>query len=139
MSFTQLSLDITKKICKEDKKKFGIFFTPQETIKIMIERIKNHILNGIDILEPSCGSCEIISYIDKEFDNISITGIEHNDDIFEKIKNITFSNNVSILKDDFLKHSYSKKYDIIVGNPPYFVMSKKDYPSDYNLFFFWKT
>jgi thiol-disulfide isomerase/thioredoxin len=138
--FSDLSYSITKKLTNKQKKENGIFFTPSGIINKMISFIKDiENVNIINILEPSCGSCEIIKKVLKNFDNANIDGIEFNDVVYENIKNIKFKNKnknkVSITNADFLKFENDIKYDLIIGNPPYFVMSKKTVDKKYYKYF----
>jgi hypothetical protein len=126
--FTSLSRQITSSFTQPEKKDGGIFFTPPSIITTMIERIKSiPDLDIHDVLEPSCGSCEIIHYLTQNFDPIHITGIEKNTRIFEQIQPIYIDNsNVSLLHRDFLQWDIMNehKFDLIIGNPPYFVIKK---------------
>ena len=148
--FSELSKELSKEISKVDKKRDGIYFTPNSYIKQLFRIIKNHLPSKerLLILEPSCGSCDMISIlnqidIDKKF---NIKGIELNKTIFNKIKNLIFKNSsVELINGDFLRHNYDivndeddcdneeyddsdideiekGKYDLIVGNPPFFVI-----------------
>ena len=65
--FSELSINLTKELSKEIKKKEGIYFTPKETIKTIIELIKPHLNNPIKILENSCGSGEFIKHLSNDF------------------------------------------------------------------------
>ena len=130
--FSDLSLKLTKKILSTDEKKNnGIYFTPFDIIKLTISIIMNntddkHTIKKI--LEPSCGSCEFINYIDTIFNDAEITGIEYNDTIFNSIKDLKIKNNsLNLFNDDYLKFDIENndKYDLIVGNPPYYVISDK--------------
>jgi len=140
--FSELSYDITKKISSIDKKQQGIYFTPLNIIDKSIKIIKNYtISNGlkiVDILEPSCGSCEFIKYIDKNniFDDVNIDGIEFNTIIYNSISNIKFNNNnINLINKDFLNYNTTKKYDLIIGNPPYFTLDKKKVNKEYYNYF----
>lgn len=78
------------------------------------------------ILEPSCGSCEFINYIDSIYSNTQITAIEYNDIIFNNIKDIKIKNNsLYLFNEDYLKFDVDNKnlYDLIIGNPPYYVIN----------------
>ena len=129
--YSQLSIDITQQLSKDEKKEYGIFITPHIIVKKLVDSIlKYSSQNGINIqtiLEPSCGTCEIVNYCDNIFDGIHIDAIELNSKIFETIKNLTFKNSVQIIHDDFIQQnvaSPTNKYDLIIGNPPYFVLEK---------------
>ena len=134
--FSELTINITKQLSKTVKKEEGIFITPKTIIKKLIEYIKQFIVidtsNKYEILEPSCGTCEIVKYIDELFDNITIDAIENNEFIFDKIKNISFKNDVNLQKCDFIKYITNKLYDMIIGNPPYLVIDKNNVPEQYN-------
>jgi len=134
--FSELTINITKQLSKTVKKEEGIFITPKTIIKKLIEYIKQFIVidtsNKYEILEPSCGTCEIVKYIDELFDNITIDAIENNEFIFDKIKNISFKNDVNLQKCDFIKYITNKLYDMIIGNTPYLVIDKNNVPEQYN-------
>jgi adenine-specific DNA-methyltransferase len=126
--YSQLSIDITKELSKDEKKEYGIFISPKIIIKKLFDSIiKYKSENGINIqtiLEPSCGTCEIVNYCDTLFDGTHIDAIEFNDKIYNCIKYLSFKNNVTIYHQDFIQYNSSIKYDLIVGNPPYFVLEK---------------
>jgi methylase of polypeptide subunit release factors len=126
--YSQFSIDITRELSKDEKKEYGIFITPQIILKKLVDSITKYASeNGIIIrfiLEPSCGTCEIVNYCDNTFNEIHIDAIEFNNKMFERIKTLTFKNKVNIIHHDFIKFESSIKYDLIIGNPPYFVLEK---------------
>jgi len=128
--YSQLTLDITKKLSKDEKKTGGIFITPNVIINKLFESIEEHITeHNIEIkhiLEPACGTCEIVNYCDNRFTNVNITAIELNDTIYNSIDKLKFKNTVDLIHGDFMEYKNVDKYDLIVTNPPYFVC-KKDY------------
>ena len=132
--FTDLSIKLTKDISNEEIKNGGIFFTPQSIIKKNIEIIKKIDTISIKtILEPSCGSCEYINILQNEFNNVTIVGIEKNTTIFEQIKdlytnttNTTNTTKITLHNANFIEYNDTQKYDLIIGNPPYFVMKKEN-------------
>jgi len=143
--FSELTISVTKLLTKEEKKDNGIFITPLNIITKLMDSVlqfNDSNINKIDIkniLEPSCGTCEIINYCDKVFHGVNIDGIEYNNKIYEKIKDLTtFKNNVQLIKGDFMLYNNTndvyKIYDLIVGNPPYFVFKKTDVPVKYREF-----
>ena len=136
--FTPLSKQITGSFTQPEKKEDGIFFTPPSIIKNMIERIKSiPNLNIHDVLEPSCGSGEMIHYLLQYFHDIHITGVEKNTRIFEQVQpTFTEHSNVSLTHRDYLQWDImnERKFDLIIGNPPYFVVKKDQIDeSFYNL------
>lgn len=140
--YSELSLQITKELDKKTKKDYGIFITPKIIIEKLFAKI-NHYLKTFNIpvnriLEPSCGTCEIINYLDTTFENAKILGLEINSFIFERIKTIAEewkNNSVELMNCDFLKFNTDYEnismYDLIVTNPPYFVCSHNNVPEEY--------
>jgi type I restriction-modification system DNA methylase subunit len=125
-----LSILLAKKLSLTDKKKDGIFFTPSAIVKANLDKIFSFRKSFGEILEPSCGSCEFISEIVKR-DTGKVTGIELNKIIYENIKNLKFPDSkVEIILDDFLKKKFTKTFDLIIGNPPYFVIKKNEVPKE---------
>ena len=133
--YSDLSKKLTKNIDTNEKKKNGIYFTPVTIIKKNIDALNPYFSKIKTILEPSCGSCEFLNYIDTKASNIEMTGIENNQMIYDEIKKIKFKNPAQILNTDFLEWSPTKNYDLIIGNPPYFVMKKDDVSTEYYDYF----
>lgn len=133
--FSELTLAVTKNLSKDEKKNFGIFISPNSIIKKLYSTVISYLENDISsikrILEPSCGTCEIINYCDNMMNNVEIDGVEFNEKIYEKIKDLNFKNNVKLYKKNFIKYKTSDLYDLILGNPPYFVCKKSDIPEEY--------
>jgi adenine-specific DNA-methyltransferase len=132
--YSNLSYELTKKISKDEKKENGIYFTPPKTVNKTIHLLEPYMKKIFNILEPSCGSCEYILSLNEKYKNIKITGIELNNTIYESIKSIE-NTNIKIYNENFLEYREDKKYDLIIGNPPYFVMKKTDVDNQYYKYF----
>ena len=132
-NFTELSQKLTKQLSKEEKKEYGIFLTPLTTIQKNIEFLSPYIKNGMSVLEPSCGSCHFIFSLLEKY-NLNITGVEFNKKIFDSIAKYE-TDKVRLYHRDFIKFGELDTYDLIIGNPPYFVMKKTDVPSMYHKYF----
>jgi hypothetical protein len=134
--FSKTSKTITEKISSVEKSSEGIFFTPPSIINKCINSVLGiNDMNIKSILEPSCGSCEFITKLNSVFKNVKITGVEKNNIIYDEIKNIKFDkkngNVIELINNNFLTLVIDKKYDLIIGNPPFFVMKKQDVDSQY--------
>lgn len=135
IQYSDLSLSVTKELTKKEKKDYGIFITP----KVIIEKLINAVIkiandNNIiikDILEPSCGTCEFVNYFDNIMNNIKIDAVEYNFNIFKRLKNLKFINDVNLINNNFIKFDNNINYSLIIGNPPYFVCKKEDVPIEY--------
>jgi len=131
---SDLSIQLTKDISKMDKQQNGIFFTSPKTVSKNIEYIKQHLKNSKTVLEPSCGSCEYINQIHAKFPHLDITGVEFNNTIYDSVKAIE-NEKVTILHEDYLTYESNIKYDVIIGNPPFFVMKKSQVDKSYHKYF----
>jgi adenine-specific DNA-methyltransferase len=136
--FSDLTLQVTNSLTKTEKKEFGIFISPWSIIdklnKTILEYLGSNKSSIKTILEPACGTCEIVNYCDSNYSDIVIDAIEYNNKIFDAIKNLTFKNTVNLINTDFIQYIPNKSYDLIIGNPPYFVCKKTDVPEEYEDF-----
>ncbi len=136
--FSNLTLELTKRLTKAEKKAFGIFITPNSIIEKLDKSIVEHLGENKssikNILEPSCGTGEIINYCDTHYNDVVIDAIEYNKTVFDSITGLTFKNTVNLINQDFIKFKPNKKYDLIIGNPPYIVCKKTDVPKEYEEF-----
>ena len=133
-NFSELSYKLTNDIDKQEKKDGGIYFTPPKTINKNIKLLEPYMKNIKKVLEPSCGSCEFILKLASKYSKLDITGIEINKTIFESIKNLE-SDNLVLKNANYLSIDLKDTYDLIIGNPPYFVMKSGDISKEYNEFY----
>jgi type I restriction-modification system DNA methylase subunit len=133
-SYSELSVTLTHQISKNDKKDGGIYFTPPKTIDYNLKLLDEFIPTIRNVLEPSCGSCEFIVALNNKYQNLNITGIELNETIYESIKPLE-NEHITLYNQSYLEWNDTTKYDLIIGNPPYFVMSKTDVNSTYYNYF----
>ena len=134
MEYSSISNELTSKLSKIIKKKNGIYFTPPSCVNNNIKLLQPYLKKAINVLEPSCGSCEYITALHKLFPHLNITGIEYNETIYQSILQLK-NDKINIKNIDYLKYEVDVKYDIIIGNPPYFVMKKKDVDESYHTYF----
>jgi type I restriction-modification system DNA methylase subunit len=145
MSYSELSLKLTDRISKKEKKENGIYFTPLTTIHKNIETLTKYMSTVKTILEPSCGSCEYIIELRKKFPStpFRITGIELNRTIYDEVCGMvenednseSNATSLKLINDDFINWKTDDKFDLIIGNPPYYVTSKKQLSREYHKYF----
>lgn len=156
--FSALSIKLTSLLTKTEKKNGGIYFTPPSCIQRIMELLRScgdRPVPFMNILEPSCGSGEFISALITEYPQANITGIEFHPNIYNEVSQYFAKRRgdeggslgeesrrrVQIEHGDFLKYCQHTKaaddetYDLIIGNPPYFVMKKEEVPAEYHPFF----
>lgn len=136
---------------KETRKKYGQFFTSKETAIFMANLFDvNQKTDTISILDPGAGSailsCALIDRLQSysNLKTIELTCYENDENILELLyKNLDFIKenskinvNISVITENYitsqadefnykLGHNInSKKYDIVIGNPPYMKINK---------------
>ena len=139
LKFSNSSLILNSKLSKILKKNHGIFFTSKTLVNIILDRLRIILfklkIKISTVLEPSCGSGEFLFGLDRYFSQLNILGIEYNDEVYDTIKNFLFTKNCLVIKkNDFLKFSSEKSFDLIIGNPP-FKAIKKSLIVNYKTFF----
>lgn len=116
----KLSKSLTKKLAPKVKRDEGIYFTPTKDVQFLVDKLLKITKGFKTVLEPSCGSCEFVRYLDERLLGLRIDGYETNSKIYKGIKDLRFRNEVTLYNRDFLQTPLSKKYDLIIGNPPFF-------------------
>lgn len=111
------------------------YYTRQDICYTIVKSLpdaKNY--TELNILEPSIGVGNflpvlILKYVGVQSVNIDVVDIDANslEILKELVAKIDVPNNVHInyINADFLLHNFDKKYDIVVGNPPYKKLTKE--------------
>ena len=141
VGFSELSLQLTRVLTSQEKTDGGIFFTPPSCVERIVTLLRDVSTRIQHILEPSWGSGEFITAMAREYPEASITGVEFHPRIYEAVsKKFSDTRRVCIHHADFLKynaegHTSTAAPDLIIGNPPYFVMKKNDVAPEYYPYF----
>lgn len=93
---------------------YGQFFTKSDMCKWTLDIVNDIKEIKGDLLEPSFGTGNFIDEMVK-YKDTKIDAIEIDTNHFNTYKN----NSVNLFNEDFIKFMFNKKYDFIVGNPPY--------------------
>lgn len=120
--FTDRSVSLTNTLCSKIRKKEGIFFTPKCIRTKLMDACGE--LDPVHILEPSMGSGEFIEDLLERYPKALITGVEKNSCVYDTLPE--WSDRVMKLKGDFTRQKFDRKFDLIIGNPPYFQVQGAD-------------
>jgi adenine-specific DNA-methyltransferase len=105
-------------LCSKMSKELGQYFTKSIILKT---KVSEFILNDPDIiLEPSVGRGDLVEYIILKNSKVQFDMYE----IDDSIEPLNLIPKEDIIYGDFLSLDITKRYDTIVGNPPY-VRTKK--------------
>lgn len=144
--YSPVSKELTAALSKTDKKDNGIYFTPPSCVHHNIELLlpylpKKAATNAkFRILEPSFGSGEYITALRARFPVSNIMGVEKNKTIFDAVVQKYFPTTmptpgITLLNADFLAYESGAPYNLIIGNPPYFVMKKEEVDAAYQQYY----
>ncbi len=121
------------------------FYTTQDIVYSMIKQLpKSKNIKELSILEPSVGIGAFLpqlikKYVDVPKVNIDVIDIDNNSleilIILMKKLNIPSNIKINIINADFLKYKFNRKYDIVIGNPPFGKISKNKTDLKYYLQF----
>ena len=125
------------------RKQYGQFFTPPEIGNFMSQWILAIPKSDLKILDPAAGFGlfpRVMKSI-KSKKSISYDLWEVDKNIAEELENITIFENINanVYNKDFLNSGWSKKYDGIIANPPYFKHHFLKNKIQLNKLFFEKT
>lgn len=138
-AYSDLSKSLTKTLSTKEKKEQGIFFTPPSCVETIMNLLGPHLNDVQAVLEPSCGSGEFITAIRKKLPQATITGVEYNTTIYNAINatdsSFNVDDNINLYNEDFLSYVPYMSYQLIIGNPPFNVLKKKDVATEYHEYF----
>lgn len=114
--FRETSKKFNTSLSKEVRQEQGIFFTPKKARDVLFAKLSELGVKPTTVLEPSFGSGEFLLDAKRIYPDAKIFGVEKNEELFKSVKcpeaNLTCC--------DFL--DWKGTADLIIGNPPYFVI-----------------
>lgn len=111
------------------------FFTNKSLITEIMRNLPVVENKKVSILEPSAGVGNFIPLIIEKFKDkdVELDLVDIDGDSLDVLKallnkyNIPKNFKINYIIDDFLLHSFDKKYDYIIGNPPFYKMKSNDH------------
>ena len=119
--FRDASKKFHASLSKEVRQEQGIFFTPKKVRDLLFAKLAEYNVSPSKILEPSFGSGEFLLDAKSRYPEAQIFGVEKNEALF---KSVTCPG-AQLACCDFL--DWKGTADLILGNPPYFVLKAKEF------------
>jgi adenine-specific DNA-methyltransferase len=118
--FRATSTRFNKELTKETRASEGIYFTPRKVRELLFSRLRDlGVVAPTRILEPSFGTGEFVMDARERYPGATVVGVEKN----PQLHAATTIPGATLQCADFLTWGDGTQYDLIIGNPPYFVMS----------------
>ena len=118
--FRETSKTFNKKLSKDVRAAQGIYFTAKKVRDLLFQKLEELGVQPKRILEPSFGSGEFLLDARRRYPATELVGVEKNEELF---KSVTCTG-AELVCGDFLQ--WSGKADLVIGNPPYFLMKTDD-------------
>jgi len=117
-------------LLENDKKDYGIFFTPERIVDFMVNLIDTSRFankQDINILEPACGLAQFLIGIKRNYLSLyrkaQTIGVEINKDIIDYFTNLKIIDDIKLIHSDYLLWEPKQEFELIIGNPPYGIPS----------------
>ena len=123
--FRDASLKFHESLTKEERHAEGIYFTPREIRARLFAILDSLALRPSRILEPSFGTGEFILDASVRYPDAQVTGVEKNKGLFASLPSLS-SEGRTLINNDFLAYKSDSVFDLVIGNPPYFVVKDKN-------------
>lgn len=130
-----LSLNVLSRLAELSNPSQGLtaaYYTDINTLTTIYKSLPEINKDEITILEPSVGTGNFIPFIIKKYESckkINIDVCDINEESIETfkllLKKYKLNNNIEInfINEDYLLKKFEKKYDLIIGNPPFINLS----------------
>lgn len=134
LSLTTSALSRIAELSNTKRTDNAAFFTSKSLITEMMCNLPVIDKKKIKILEPSVGVGNFIPLIIEKFKDkdVELDLVDIDGDSIEVLKallrkyNVPKNIQINYIVDDFLLHSFEKKYDYVIGNPPFYKMKSSD-------------
>ena len=136
-TYTFTEIQIFCELLNSTKTQDAAYYTNHNIAHTIIQKLPRFAgKKTLNILEPSVGCGGLIFPIIEKYSSthkINLDVIDINQDTLEVFEELTkakdFGKNVkiNIINDDFLQKKFTKKYDLVIGNPPFGKILSKDF------------
>lgn len=132
MSIISSVLELNEHL-KNQKKNYGIFFTPDWVVDFMVNLIdiEHFQKKNVTILEPACGFSQFLIGIKRNtpilFEKAELIGVEINEAIINYLTTSVTIPKINIVHYDYLLWESNCRFDVIIGNPPYGIPSLSEH------------
>ncbi len=114
--FRTETLEYINEVNIEHRKSFGQYFTPKSVREKLLSKLPKK--ENPEVLDPGCGTGEFLLTAKEYFENPKPYGWDIDEKLVKIAKKLV--PDAQIEKADALKKGDYKKFDFVIGNPPYY-------------------
>lgn len=114
--FRPETISYLKKTTIGYRKKHGQYFTPESVRNKLLDKLP--VINRAHILDPACGTGEFLLSAKERYPDALLTGWEVDSSLCGVAQKVIPE--AEILPTDSLNSRQSQRYDLVIGNPPYY-------------------
>ena len=105
------------------RKQRGAYYTPERLANWLVSHMESAFSKKMRILEPGCGDGAFLTALNDVSAERSfiVDAVELNEKAIYDAKKHKHKRRVNFVNEDFLFWNSNKKYDLVIGNPPYVV------------------
>ena len=119
---SNLTVNYLKNRPKEERSPLGQFITPKSLREALLDQME--IAPGMKILDPGVGTGEFLSSCEARADNLILEGWDIDPQVIKVAKKLVPK--AAIKLQSALEQPWEEKFDVVIGNPPYFEMRELD-------------
>ncbi len=128
LSLGSASLARIAELTNSKRENNSAYYTNKFIVNEIYKQLPEFEKDEIHILEPSVGVGNFLPFIYKKYENIRVVNIDVVDidqnnirilKLLMKKQRIPANININFICDDTLLHTFGKRYDLVVGNPPF--------------------
>ncbi len=121
--FEELTIDYINSANLDYRKSKGQYFTPKSIREELLKKLPPN-QKKIKILDPACGTGEFLLSASKFFNKAELYGWDIDKKLIEISSKISPKAKLELT--DSLTSNVKEKFDIVIGNPPYFEFQPND-------------
>ncbi len=135
-NFSVKSLSRLVELANSAQNDTAAYYTEKTTLRFIFDKLPDFESKRIKILEPSVGSGNFLPFLFKKYDtyeSVELDVCDINKSSLEILKLLLMKMNIpknfelNFICADYLTYGTAKKYDLVVGNPPFLKVNSKTY------------
>jgi len=117
--FTPETVEYVRSADDEQREEMGQYFTPESVRERLVDALLSEAsFDAPSVLDPACGTGEVLLTASEPFDNPELVGWEVDADVAEVARRVVPEARIETT--DALREEPERDFDVVIGNPPYF-------------------